>query len=140
MNTNASPHSGFWILASTPCTLARMGKQQTSKRLGKETTAAPITGAFLTLPYPHLCYETGRQIFAVAVLLIFCVCPFGCATPTTTTLQMVREKSSNRVIVSLPQFNLGLMYENGVDVPKDPQEAVKWFHKAADQGYATGRI
>jgi hypothetical protein len=34
------------------------------------------------------------------------------------------------------QYNLGIMYANGVDVPENDAEAVKWFRKAADQGHA----
>ena len=34
------------------------------------------------------------------------------------------------------QTNLGFMYENGQGVPKDDQQAVYWYRKAADQGYA----
>jgi uncharacterized protein len=34
------------------------------------------------------------------------------------------------------QNNLGFMYANGVGVPKDEAEAVKWFRKAAIQGNA----
>lgn len=32
------------------------------------------------------------------------------------------------------EYNLGLIYQRGNGVPKDDQEAVKWFRKAADQG------
>jgi len=34
------------------------------------------------------------------------------------------------------QFNLGLMYDKGQGVPQDYAEAVKWYHKAAEQGNA----
>lgn len=33
------------------------------------------------------------------------------------------------------QFNLGLRHEEGRDVPQDDQETVKWYQKAAEQGY-----
>ena len=33
------------------------------------------------------------------------------------------------------QYNLGYMYHNGQGVPQDYAEAVKWYRKAADQGY-----
>ena len=32
------------------------------------------------------------------------------------------------------QYNLGLMYHNGLGVPQDYAEAVRWYRKAADQG------
>jgi TPR repeat protein len=34
------------------------------------------------------------------------------------------------------QFNVGLMYENGMGVPQDDAEAVKWYRRAAEQGLA----
>ena len=32
------------------------------------------------------------------------------------------------------QYNLGVMYDNGLGVPQDPKEAVKWYRLAAEQG------
>lgn len=37
---------------------------------------------------------------------------------------------------ALAQNNLGLLYRDGMGVPKDEKEAVAWFRKAADQGFA----
>ena len=48
------------------------------------------------------------------------------------------------------QYNLGIMYADGLGVPENDSEAAKWYRKAADQGdaeaqfnvgngYATGR-
>ena len=34
------------------------------------------------------------------------------------------------------QFNLGFMYDKGLGVPQDDQEALKWYRKAAEQGNA----
>ena len=34
------------------------------------------------------------------------------------------------------QYNLGLMYSNGQGVPRDDEEAVKWYRLAAEQGFA----
>ncbi len=34
-----------------------------------------------------------------------------------------------------PQYNLGIMYDNGRGVPQDYVEAAKWYRKAAEQGY-----
>lgn len=34
------------------------------------------------------------------------------------------------------QFDLAQMYEDGRGVPKDRPEAIKWYHKAAEQGHA----
>ena len=38
--------------------------------------------------------------------------------------------------VAVVQFNLSLMYNNGVGVPQDYAEAVRWFQLAAAQGHA----
>ena len=37
------------------------------------------------------------------------------------------------------QFNLGVMYANGEDVPRDAAEAVRWYRLAADQGHAAAQ-
>ena len=37
------------------------------------------------------------------------------------------------------QYNLGLMYADGVGVPENDAEAVKWYSKAAEQGHAQGQ-
>ena len=37
------------------------------------------------------------------------------------------------------QFNLGVMYDNGMGVPENDAEAVKWYRKAADQGDASAQ-
>jgi TPR repeat protein len=37
------------------------------------------------------------------------------------------------------QYKLGLMYENGRGVPKDLDEAEKWYGLAADQGYSSAQ-
>ena len=34
------------------------------------------------------------------------------------------------------QFNLGIAYDNGINVAKDTKEAVRWYRMAAEQGYA----
>ena len=38
------------------------------------------------------------------------------------------------------QFNLGLMYDLGLRVPKDYAQAVKWYRLAADRGYARAQF
>ena len=38
--------------------------------------------------------------------------------------------------LAVAQFNLGLMYANGLGVSKDETEAMKWYRLAADQGRA----
>ncbi len=36
---------------------------------------------------------------------------------------------------AIAQNNLGLMYDQGRGVPQDDARAVKWYSKAAEQGY-----
>lgn len=38
------------------------------------------------------------------------------------------------------QFNLGLMYEKGDGVPRDEQEAARWYYKAALQGHVGAQL
>jgi hypothetical protein len=38
------------------------------------------------------------------------------------------------------QFNLGLMYEKGLNVSQDMQKAKEWYEKAAYQGSDAARI
>ena len=37
------------------------------------------------------------------------------------------------------QYNLGVMYANGVGVPQDDKTAVKWYTLAAEQGHASAQ-
>ena len=37
------------------------------------------------------------------------------------------------------QYNLGLLYNNGLGVPQDYAEAMKWYRKSADQGNASAQ-
>jgi transposase len=37
------------------------------------------------------------------------------------------------------QFNLGVMYDNGEDVPQDHAEAARWYRRAAEQEHASGQ-
>ena len=42
-------------------------------------------------------------------------------------------------LVIRDRTNLGVMYYTGQGVEQDFKEAVKWYQKAADQGYATAQ-
>ena len=37
------------------------------------------------------------------------------------------------------QYNLGVLYDNGMGVPKDFAESAKWWRLAAEQGYANAQ-
>lgn len=38
------------------------------------------------------------------------------------------------------RFNVGVIYDNGLGVPRDFVEAARWYHLAADQGYAAAQF
>jgi len=38
------------------------------------------------------------------------------------------------------QFNLGLMYHSGLGMRQSEEEAVRWYHKAAEGGYPPARV
>jgi len=48
---------------------------------------------------------------------------------TARDLLSMAEKGNSKA-----QLKLGFMYEHGVDVAKNPSEAIKWYRMAADQG------
>ena len=37
------------------------------------------------------------------------------------------------------QYNLAVLYDQGTEAPQDYAEAVEWYTKAAEQGYAAAR-
>ncbi len=47
--------------------------------------------------------------------------------------------SEGDAVATVAQANLGMMYENGHGVTQDYKEAVNWYRKAAEQGYATAQ-
>ena len=80
----------------------------------------------------------------VLVALALCV-PVQAQTPEIDELR-VRADQGN----ATAQYDLGVMYANGLGVPEDDAEAVRWYRLAAEQGnvdaqsalgfiYATGR-
>jgi uncharacterized protein len=54
----------------------------------------------------------------------------------STALQLLRSLAGNGV--PLAQARLGVLYGDGLGVPKDKSEAVNWFRKAAEQGEPVG--
>ena len=47
--------------------------------------------------------------------------------------------TGGRPRASKGQFNLGIFYEHGKGVVQSYEEAVKWYRRAADQGFAMGQ-
>ena len=40
----------------------------------------------------------------------------------------------------LAQFDLGLLYHDGRNVPQDDAEAIEWYERAADQGFGLAQL
>ena len=69
------------------------------------------------------------------------------ATPSSPTTESIKPTTPSGAIIfekanagdTNAQFKLGFMYANGQDVPKDDIEAVRWYRRAADQGFADAK-
>ena len=62
---------------------------------------------------------------------VFCGGKADSGGTSVSELQKAAEKGDPE-----SQYNLGVCYEDGDGVPRDAQEAVKWYRKAADQNFA----
>ena len=67
----------------------------------------------------------------VVTLVLATACLVLGGVPDTKTIRKAAEQGEVNA-----QLKLGVMYYNGEGVPKNLQEAAKWFHKAAEQGDA----
>ena len=56
------------------------------------------------------------------------------------TAAIVQFRKAAEQNYALAQYDLGLMYANGLGVPRDYQQAVAWFRKAADQRLVAAQI
>jgi TPR repeat protein len=69
-----------------------------------------------------------RFVAAVAVLVALVLCvPVQAQTPEIDEIRALAEAWDAEA-----QFNLGVSYENGMDVPEDDAEAVRWYRLAAN--------
>lgn len=66
-------------------------------------------------------------------MLLFLAPLLGCAAPDT-----VEDRAARGDVEA--QTALGAMYSSGEGVPKDSEEAVRWFRLAADGGYARAQF
>ena len=82
------------------------------------------------------------------LLMIAVVALVGCgkkepvqpsATNSTTPSPFAETKAKAEAGDAEAQYNLGVMYHQGLGVEHDFREAVKWYQKAADQGYENGQ-
>src|SRR6516162_3219738 len=67
------------------------------------------------------------------------------ATKKAKACRRIMSKRSNGFArplnkISPAQYDLGLCYYNGQGVRKDYGEALKWFHKAAEQNFAPAQF
>ena len=77
-----------------------------------------------------------RFVAAVAVLVALALCvPVQAQTPLIDELR-VRADQGN----ATAQYDLGVMYANGLGVPEDDAKAVRWLRLAAGQGYGAAQF
>ena len=62
---------------------------------------------------------------------------FVTAAAQSTEIERLRSEAEQGSASA--QHNLGLMYDLGMSVPQDDQEAVKWYRLAAEQGNPFGQ-
>src|SRR5579885_775750 len=71
----------------------------------------------------------------VAILILIAFSAFTFAQDEVTTLLQKANAGD-----PASEVKLGTMYAFGQSVPRDSQEALKWFTRAADQGDAAGQF
>ena len=90
--------------------------------------------------------------FLPSFLMFFFACSVQAESHVDDTVAKILEEESAKsyfdIVRSLAenerggdsnyQYELGLMYAKGKEVPKNDAEAVRWFRKSAEQGYALG--
>ena len=75
-----------------------------------------------------------RFVAAVLMALVVCV-PVEAQTPEIDALRARAEQGEAEA-----QYDLGVMYANGLGVPEDDAEAVRWLRLAAGQGFAAAQF
>jgi TPR repeat protein len=82
-------------------------------------------------------------------LIALSLCLGGCgqkepvqpsASNSTTPSEFEETKASAEAGDADAQYTLGELYRNGQGVEQDFKEALKWYQKAADQGYAAAHM
>ncbi len=71
------------------------------------------------------------RLLAVFLLATTCLCGSLFADQEFDSLRKAAKQGD-----AVDHFNLGYAYYYGEGVAKDPAEGVKWWRKAADQGFA----
>jgi len=90
-------------------------------------------------------------MFRKLISIIFLVfLSSGCGTFDLESARQAYESGDYKTVTELliplaeagdaeAQTDLGFMYANGLGVPQDYTEALKWYRKAVAQGYALGQ-
>ncbi len=75
-----------------------------------------------------------RSVAAAVLVALAVGAPVQAQTPEIAALRARAEAGDAEA-----QYDLGVMYANGLGVPEDDAEAVRWFRLAADQGLANAQ-
>src|SRR5437764_13404599 len=79
-----------------------------------------------------------RLVLAVALGLSFLIFSASGQNKTAESLEKLRARAEQGDADA--QYKLGMAYDNGEGVPRDFVEAMRWWHKAADQGYVMSQF
>ena len=74
------------------------------------------------------------MVRALTAVLLLSLSMIAFAQPSLKKIAEWRAAADNGE--ALAQYNLGLLHDLGEGMPEDDATAVKWYTKAAEQGYA----
>jgi uncharacterized protein len=69
-----------------------------------------------------------------SILVLFIIAFAACADHETPEYKFVEMEKKAIAGDAVAFFNLGIMYEKGIDVPQDKLKAAEWYRKAAEKG------
>ena len=73
------------------------------------------------------------------ILIVGCFAVAGCATVGEDHASLTQLRTKAEQGDASAQFQLGQIYDRGVEVKKNETEAASWYRKAAEQGYAAAQ-
>ena len=80
-----------------------------------------------------------KKFSPVIILSVFCLLAFSAYKLFEEKIEFYHLNFKANGGDYIAQNNLGVIYEIGEGVPQDYKEAVKWYRKAAEQGFAKGQ-
>ena len=80
-----------------------------------------------------------RSKSALLGRILACLLAFGLLASAVFAEDLAETRKKAEQGEAEAQFGLGVMYDNGIGVPKDEVEAVKWYRKAAERGNANAQ-